>query len=166
MTSLFYMLGGSAGQAVVYNLVDLTAVVQEEEFFCTITLDATTGLLENAMARQKIDIDLYQGDTQTYTFNLYTDEEQTTEWDISTASEIMFTAKTSLDTRQELFQVEIADGLNGNDWSNGKVVVVIPAVDSEAFERRGKYDLQVTINGSTITPVYGDVVVQKEVTEP
>ena len=114
--------------------------------------------------RQKIDINLYQGDTRSYRFTFFTDTAQTTEWDLSTASAVVLSVKSSLDQSTVLFDVTATNGSGGNDWANGVVVFEIPANKSVLLTKHGKYDVQITIASKPVTPVYGDVLLQKQVT--
>lgn len=113
--------------------------------------------------RQKEDINLYQGDTRGYEFTLYTETAQTTRWNFSTASAAVLSVKKTLDG-DVLFSVSAASGDAGNDWTNGVVRFVVPATSSALLDRNGKYDVQITVSGAPITPVYGDVVLQRQVT--
>lgn len=134
------------------------SVIEGEEF--NITTD-----IEMAQ-REKQDINLYQGDTRSYQFNFFTDAAQTVEWDISAATSVLLGVKKTLDSTAVLFDVEATDTENGNDWVNGVVVFEITYAESVLLTQNGKYDVQIELGGSLFTPVYGDVVVQKQVTPP
>lgn len=114
--------------------------------------------------RQKTDIYLYQGDTKSYKFTVYTDAAQTTEWDFSGASAVAMSIKSTLDASAVLISASATDGANGNDWANGVAVFTIPAADSALLTRNGVYDVQITIGSAKTTVVYGDVLLQRQVT--
>lgn len=114
--------------------------------------------------RSKQDINVYQGDDRAYSFQFYTDTSQTLKWNISAATAVKLSAKQTLDAEAVLFEVTATNGAGGNDWANGLVVFEIPKASSALFITNGKYDVQITISGRVITPVYGDVIVQRQVT--
>ena len=107
---------------------------------------------------------MYQGDSRGYRFTFYTDEAQTTEWDFSAATEVIFTVKKTLDSSSALFSVTATNSINGNDWANGVAVFRPTSVQTALLDRNGKYDVQITLAGNKITPVYGDIVLQRQIT--
>lgn len=113
--------------------------------------------------RVKADINVYQGDTRGYKFTFYTDAAHTTAWNFSAASQVRLAVKQTLDSATELFHVDATNGQNGNDWANGIAVFTIPATDSADLVANGKYDVQITISSAPVTPVYGDVLLQRQV---
>jgi len=112
--------------------------------------------------RQRVDIDMYQGDDQTYKFtlrNAVTKEP----YAFNGASEVAFTVKESV-TSDELFQATATDSSNGNDWSKGIAVISVTDAQSALLTRDGVYDLSITdSSGNKITPVYGRVSLEKQV---
>lgn len=113
--------------------------------------------------RQKSDIQLYQGDTKSYQFNFFTNSAKTIPWDISGATNVVLSVKKSLDASAVLFSVSATSGSPGNSWASGILVFEIPSSESVKLSANGKYDVQLTLASKTITPVYGDVIVQKQV---
>lgn len=113
--------------------------------------------------RQRIDINMYQGDQRTYQFNVYTNAANTTPYDFATASEVKFSVRTSLDAAQELFTVSATNGQDGNNWTAGIAVFVVPANKTILLGKNGKYDVQITIGSVPVSPVYGDVLLQRQV---
>jgi hypothetical protein len=114
--------------------------------------------------RTRQNIDMYQGDAALYSFTFYVDPGLTIPWDFSTATEVKMSVKQSLDSASELFDVTATDGVDGNDWANGIAVFSVSAAQSVLLERDGKFDAQVTLGGAPTTPVYGDVLVTRQVT--
>ena len=113
--------------------------------------------------RVRADINMYQGDARSYKFSFFTDTAKTTAWNISAASSVKMGVKSSLDQPSVLFEVSATNGANGNDWTNGIVVFEVPANMSITLTKNGKYDVQVTLASKPLTPVYGDVLLQKQV---
>lgn len=113
--------------------------------------------------RAKVDINLYQGDSRSYKFTFFTDAAQTIPWNFSAATAVSLAAKNSLDQTNPIFSVSAFNNQNGNDWANGIAVFKISSANSILLSKNGKYDVQVTLAGDKITPVYGDVLCQKQV---
>lgn len=116
--------------------------------------------------RQRTDINMYQGDTRSYKFTMYTDTAQTLEWDFSTATAVKMAVRSSLDQSAELFSATATNGQNGNDWANGIAIFEILGSQSILLGKNGVYDVQVTMPGSPakpITPVYGEVILRRQV---
>lgn len=114
-------------------------------------------------ARVKADISMYQGERRGYRFNFYTDEDQEDEWDISAASAVTMTIKRTLDQVDALITIEAQDGIDGSNFTTGKPVFIVEAEDSALLTRDGKYDVFVTIGGDPISPVHGDVILDRAV---
>lgn len=114
-------------------------------------------------ARVKLDIPMYQGETRGYRFSLFTDAEQTQEWDITGATDVTLSIKKTLDQDDALISVEATDGSDGSDFANGIVVFVLDGADTALLNRDGKYDVFVTLGGDPISPVHGDVILDRAV---
>jgi hypothetical protein len=114
-------------------------------------------------ARVKLDIPMYQGEQRGYKFTFFTDEAQTTRWNISAATLVKLYVKRTLDQATELFSVVATDGANGSTFSTGVAVFVVSAANSALLLRDGKYDVFVTLGGSPISPVHGDVILDRAV---
>lgn len=115
--------------------------------------------------RTQIDIDMYQGDDQSYSFTLYTDVAQTTKYNISAATEVRMTVKDSLAPgAPTLFASPITTpSSGGNDWTNGLVVIPVSAANAALVKRDAVYDIQVSIASTKVSPVYGKVVLRRQV---
>lgn len=110
--------------------------------------------------RQKTDINLYQGDTRSYKFTM---TQNGSPWNVSGATNVKLGVKASLDQAATLFEATATDGQNGNNFAGGILVFEITAVQSVLLTKNGKYDVQLTLASKPITPVYGDVILQRQV---
>lgn len=111
--------------------------------------------------RQKTDITIYQGDTRSYKFTITSGGNP---WGFASASAVVLGVKKTLDATALLFSVTATDGANGNNWAQGIAVFTISSAESVLLDRDGKYDVSITIGSVKTTPVYGDVLVQRQIT--
>lgn len=92
-------------------------------------------------------IDLYQGDDETYTFNVTSNG---VAFDISTYT-IKCVARESADSATEIFNIDLNPGEAGADWANGIVVLVVPSAISVLMTKSVLYDLEATSAGAAKT---------------
>jgi hypothetical protein len=112
-------------------------------------------------AIQRVDLDFYQGSQWTYRFELKDSEGDP--YVISSATAIVFSAKTRIDDAELLFSVSAAaDGIGGNDFANGIVYIRILSAQSGLLGTDGVYDLKATIAGEPKAICYGDLVIPRK----
>ena len=112
--------------------------------------------------RVRVDIEMYQGDDQSYQFTL-TDSLGAAK-DYTGASPVTLDVKQTLDDDTVLFSAPATTGQNGSDFPGGIMVPKVTAAQSLLLQQDGVYDLTITeSSGDVTTPVYGKVVLRKRV---
>lgn len=113
--------------------------------------------------RTQVDINLYQGDDQSFTFNLFTDVAQLTPWNISGGAAVLTVKDSLAPGSPTLFSSTATDGQIGSNFTNGVVVFPVTTTQAALVLRNAVYDVQVTLTGKKSSPAYGMVLLQRQV---
>jgi len=108
---------------------------------------------------QQTDLQLYRGDTETYTFNVTSGGSA---YNLS-GSTIVATGRATEDATAKLFEITVTDGQIGSNFTNGVVVLRIPAATTALLPSKLVYDLQATNGGIVTTLAKGEIIVTKDV---
>lgn len=112
--------------------------------------------------RQRKNIHIYKGNDRNYKFTLTLTSG--TAYDLSGATSVTLTVKDSLEDASAIFSETATDSTNGNDWTNGIVVIKITDTNSALMSSDGVYDLEIVLSsGDIVTPCYGTAFLQKNV---
>ena len=114
--------------------------------------------------REKVDINMYQGDRAKYKFSLFTDDAKTLPYNISSATSVVMSVANTLDSSAVLFSKTIVDGTDGSSFSTGVLYFFFTNAQTALLNRNGKYDIQINFGSNPETACYGDVIVQRQVT--
>lgn len=108
---------------------------------------------------QNTDLQLYRGDTETYTFNVTSGGSA---YNLSGYT-IKATGRETEDATTELFDITITDGQLGSSFSTGVVVLRIPAATTAVLPTKLVYDIEATSGSIVTTIAKGEITVTKDV---
>jgi len=107
-----------------------------------------------------LDIYLMRGDDYPYEFNVKNND--LTVYNAQ-GSSITLTIKDIVDGTQ-LYQGSATDGVDSNDFANGKFVFVIPSATTATINSNSAYDIQeLTVANKKNTLVYGKISLVKDI---
>jgi hypothetical protein len=110
--------------------------------------------------RQKKDIYLYQGDDKSFRFTLTSGG---VAYNLAGATTVKLHVKQYITDSSILFSESATDGVNGNVWASGVIVITISDTNSLKLTGDGVYDLEIIKSSITTSPCYGIVYLQKQV---
>lgn len=112
---------------------------------------------------QKIDLKIYRGDDVCRTFRLK--DEIGAPLDLSQYT--AFAAHIKKDKNQTVILAELSFDATESDLATGKIVLTLDAADTLTLPRVAWYDFQFqNADGKIITPFYGNILVEKDVSNP
>ena len=114
-----------------------------------------------ALRAAKLTVNLYRGDDYPYQFIVKTSTNAVYN---ATGSTLTMTIRDIIDGTI-LWSANATDGQNGNNFATGTFVFIIPNATSSLINDDAVFDVQeLTSTSKKNTLVFGDVIVQKDVT--
>jgi len=115
------------------------------------------------MARKKIDLKIYRGDDQCFTFRMKNDIGAPLDLSQYTA----FAAHIKKDKNQTVVIAEFTFDAANSDLDNGIIILTMDADDTLLLPRVSWYDFQFqNADGKITTPFFGNVLVERDVSQP
>lgn len=107
-------------------------------------------------------LNIYRGDREVFQFSV---TEGGSPKDLTGAT-VVCQGREDFDDATTLFDITITDGVDGNDFPTGQIVLVLPATLTEVLPAKSRYDIQVSVGTEKFTIAKGKLLVTKDVTRP
>lgn len=160
MSSFGFLLIQCPPQNLVIDKT-FNATIERQEIL--VQLEIKGGILKSKKSKfQKTILKAYRGDYEAYRFKVTLDDQPYN----LTGYTIMATARIQPDAEEMLFNVGIADNVNGNDHANGIVVLTLNNLITQNLPLTCSFDIQASQGATITTLVSGEIQTDPDVTRP